>query len=347
MRFGPVPVAAARGAVLAHSLSVGGQKLAKGRVITCEDQALLRSEGVATVTAAVLEAGDVGEDPAAERLARAMVPDEAAAGLKLTVAHKGRVNLVAADRGLFLVDRAAVDRLNLIDPAITFATLLPFARVGRGTMVATVKIIPYAVGAAALSQAEAAARMAIGVQRVQARTAGLILTAVAGAKRLDAKAEKAIAGRLAGLGIDLIEVQRVTHEAAAMREAIARAKGDIVLMLTDAATSDLHDDGPEALRAAGGHVARFGLPVDPGNLLFYGDLAGRPFIGLPGCARSPALNGADWVLERLACGLRVTGADVAAMGVGGLLKEIPIRPQPRERRETGDGPGAGAEPGND
>jgi len=26
----------------------------------------------------------------------------------------------------------------------------------------------------------------------------------------------------------------------------------------------------------------------------------------------------------------VTGADIAAMGVGGLLKEIPTRPQPRE-----------------
>jgi hypothetical protein len=54
---------------------------------------------------------------------------------------------------------------------------------------------------------------------------------------------------------------------------------------------------------AGGHVARFGMPVDPGNLLFLGDHAGRPVVGLPGCARSPALNGADWVLERLACGL--------------------------------------------
>jgi molybdenum cofactor cytidylyltransferase len=53
-------------------------------------------------------------------------------------------------------------------------------------------------------------------------------------------------------------------------------------------------------------------------------------IGLPGCARSPALNGADWVLERLACGLALTDDDIAAMGVGGLLKEIPIRPQPRE-----------------
>ena len=87
-----------------------------------------------------------------------------------------------------------------------------------------------------------------------------------------------------------------------------------------------------ALRAAGGEVTRFGMPVDPGNLLFIGRLQGAEVIGLPGCARSMALNGADWVLSRLACGLAVTSADIAGMGVGGLLKEVPSRPMPRTRK---------------
>jgi molybdenum cofactor cytidylyltransferase len=79
------------------------------------------------------------------------------------------------------------------------------------------------------------------------------------------------------------------------------------------------------------------MPVDPGNLLFLGVLDGRPVVGLPGCARSPKLNGADWVLERLAAGLTVTSADLAAMGVGGLLKEIPARPEPRAGGATKPG----------
>ena len=73
------------------------------------------------------------------------------------------------------------------------------------------------------------------------------------------------------------------------------------------------------------------MPVDPGNLLFIGDLGGVPVIGLPGCVKSPALNGADWVMERVICGVPVTSADIAAMGVGGLLKESPTRPYPREK----------------
>jgi molybdenum cofactor cytidylyltransferase len=104
----------------------------------------------------------------------------------------------------------------------------------------------------------------------------------------------------------------------------------MVLILTGSATSDARDTGPAALAAAGGRLERFGMPVDPGNLLFLGDLGGRPVIGLPGCARSPALNGADWVLERIACGIALGDDDIAEMGVGGLLKEGPRRPQPRE-----------------
>jgi len=99
--------------------------------------------------------------------------------------------------------------------------------------------------------------------------------------------------------------------------------------LTGSATSDHRDVGPAALRTAGGELLRFGMPVDPGNLLFLGERQGRSVIGLPGCARSPRLNGADWVLERLVCGIPVTSEDIAAMGVGGLLKEIAARPEPR------------------
>ena len=74
------------------------------------------------------------------------------------------------------------------------------------------------------------------------------------------------------------------------------------------------------------------MPVDPGNLLFLGHLGAKPVIGLPGCARSPALNGADWVMERLICGIDVSDADIAAMGVGGLLKETAARGRKRQTR---------------
>jgi len=330
MQFGPVALDQAEGAVLAHSVMLAEGRLRKGQVLAAADLALLRAEGVAEVVVARLGPGDVAEDAAAATLAQALVPG-AGLGLTRSEAFTGRVNLNAVGPGVVEVDAAAVLALNRVDPAITLATLAPLTRVQAGTLVGTVKIIAYGVEAAALAQACAAARGALRVRPVVMTQASLILTEVPGQDpKLSAKGRRAVEARLRALGMRLAAVEVVAHEEAAIARALARAGGDMVLILTGSATSDLFDTAPQALRAAGGAVARFGMPVDPGNLLFLGNLAARPVVGLPGCARSPALNGADWVLERLACGLQVSSDDIAAMGVGGLLKEIPIRPQLRE-----------------
>jgi molybdenum cofactor cytidylyltransferase len=76
------------------------------------------------------------------------------------------------------------------------------------------------------------------------------------------------------------------------------------------------------------------MPVDPGNLLLLGSLNGKPVVGLPSCARSPKVNGFDFVLQRLFAGLPVGREDIMRMGVGGLLQEIPTRPQPRDAERT-------------
>ena len=332
MRFGPLPLDQALGTVLAHTQVAGGRRIGKGQRLTEADLAALSAAGIDRMVVAALEPGDVGEDESALALAQALVPD--GGGLSLTAPHAGRVNLIATGPGVVGIDTAAIHALNRIDPALTLATLPPFARVGAGVLVATVKIITYAVPGDVLTRGIAVARAAIRVRPVVLGSAGLILTRAGGAEdKLAAKGREAVSARLARLGMRLDEVMRVPHEPRAIADAVQRIGGDMVLILTGAATSDLHDTAPEALRLAGGRVARFGMPVDPGNLLFLGALGTRPVIGLPGCARSPALNGADWVLERIACGLAVSDDDIAGMGVGGLLKEIPIRPQPRERRQ--------------
>lgn len=332
MRFGPVPLSQALGAILAHSAPVPGGRVRKGQILGQAEIAALLAAGLTEVVVAQPGPDDVTEDSAADRLAAALVPDQVAANLRLTPAFTGRVNLYATLPGLLEMDVVAVHALNRIDPAITLATLPPLTRVAPGLLCGTVKMITYAVDGAQLSQACAVAAGAVRVRAVVRRTAGLILTEVPEQDtKLARKGRKAVEGRLAALGITLSAVETVPHDAAAIAAALGRLPGAIALILTGSATSDLHDTAPNAVHLAGGRVARFGMPVDPGNLLFHGTQGGRAVIGLPGCARSPALNGADWILERLACGLDPTDDDIAAMGVGGLLKEVPQRGQPRER----------------
>ena len=329
MKFGPVPLSRAEGAILAHSLAVEGGRIRKGRVLDAADIARLAAAGHGRVMVARPEPGDVHEDAAAEAIARALVPDPPAAGLRLAPAHAGRVNIHSEVTGVAEVFASRVHALNAVEPMITLATVAPFARLAPGGMVATVKIISYAVSGDSLRRAALAGRGALRMRPVVFSRATLVSTTLGGPP--DEKGHRAVLGRLESLGI-ACDIRAVAHDEAAIAAALAAAEGELILILTASATSDPHDVAPQAVRRAGGRVTRFGLPVDPGNLLFLGELAGRPVIGLPGCVRSPALNGADWVLERISCGLRPDNDALAAMGVGGLLKDSPARGMPREPR---------------
>ncbi len=328
MIFGEVKISEAEGAVLAHSVPLAEGRLRKGKVLAPADLARLRDGGIGAVIVARLEPGDVAEDAAAEQLARALVPDAAAAGLRLSKAATGRVNIFSDCLGVAEVEAAKIDAINAVHPMITVATVPEWQRMGLRGMVATVKIISYAVPEVALERACVLGQDGLRMRRVTVGQAQLIQTYVAPDDGV--KGQKAIGTRLERLGVSLGDICLVPHETDALAAAIAASQAEAILILTASATSDICDVAPAALRAARGRVIHYGMPVDPGNLLFYGDLNGVPVIGLPGCARAPALNGADWVMERMLCGVPVTPRDIAGMGVGGLLKEIPTRPRPRE-----------------
>jgi molybdenum cofactor cytidylyltransferase len=327
MKFGPVPISDVVGAILAHSVDLPAGRLRKGKVLTDQDAGMLSGAGATQVVVARLELGDLHEDEAARRLAAAFLPT--AKGLRLTTAATGRVNVIAMEPGIFQCDAGSIEKVNAINPMITIATQPQYQRVVAGDMVATIKIISYGVAESDIIEAGKAAQQ-LHLLTAQHTHVTLIETQI-GTQTPSPKGRAAMATRLDRLGAGLTRRVVVKHEEAALAEAIAAAPGSMVMILTGSATSDAYDVAPQAVRIAGGQVTRFGMPVDPGNLLFVGTLADRPIIGLPGCARSLALNGADWVAERTLCGLQLSDADIAGMGVGGLLKESPARHHPRRR----------------
>lgn len=331
MKFGAISLDRAQGAVLAHSVAVEGKRLRKGRVLSAGDIDALRDAGLSEVIVAQLGADDLGEDIAAMRLARAVLRQ--GKGLRMTEAFTGRVNLLAEGPGVVEMDVAALEAANAVHPMITIATVPPWQQMTTGGMVATIKIISYGVPRGDLERATAAVDIgAIGLRMPTLRSATLIITEIPGG--VGDKGREAIAARLEALDVTLEQVVMVPHQAGALAEAIAQIDSGLILILTGSATSDENDVAPAALRMAGGEVVRFGMPVDPGNLLFLGHIGQQQVIGLPGCARAPSLNGADWVLSRVICGIELRAQDIAAMGVGGLLKEIPTRPQPRRARKA-------------
>ena len=327
MKFGPVGVANAAGAVLAHTHRLPGGMLRKGTVLDEPALALLRGAGVEQVIVAELEPGDVAEDAAADRLAAAL----AGPGLRATAASTGRVNLVATKAGLLTIDAPLLDALNAIDEALTVATVPDRASVAAGEMVVTIKIIPFAVPGPVLDRAVAAAGRPMAVHPYQARRVGLVMTTTPGLKPsiLDGTAA-ATRDRVQGLGGTLLPPVTCPHDTVSIAAALGTlGDADILLVAGASAVVDRRDVAPAGIVAAGGKIEHFGMPVDPGNLICLGRIGTRPALVLPGCARSPKLNGIDWVLRLLFAGLPCDGATIARMGVGGLLKDAGPRPLPR------------------
>ncbi len=311
---------AAVGHILRHNLAdeAGRRTLAKGRVLTAEDATQLRRLGVLAVRVAVLEPGDLHEDAAAGRLAAIV------AGLgtsALPPAHS-RVNLLAAAAGVVAVDLAALRRVNEVD-GLTLATLPSGVPVAERQRVATIKIIPFAIPAAALDALEAIAASAIVVRPYVRRRVGLILV---GEERARARVERsllpAVLARVERYGAALALTQFVAADEQAIAAACAACvAAEVELIITAGETSimDRDDDIPRGLRAAGGTVIHHGAPVEPGNLLLLGYLGDVPLLGAPGCVRSRDRNVIDLVLPRLLAGERLGRADIIALGHGGLL----------------------------
>jgi molybdenum cofactor cytidylyltransferase len=334
MKFGSMPLDYARGGIMAHSQRVGETMIRKGALLDDAAIAALRDAGRIEVTCAILEPGDVPEDIAADRLATPLVSPLIARSRAAT----GRVNLSAEVPGLLRVRAPMIDQLNSIDEAMTIGTLPDYAVVAPKDLIATIKIIPFSVPGTVLTVAETLARQngsPLTLHPFRHLQVGLVATELPGLK--DSTTDKTIAvteQRITQLTGSLLPPVRCPHDEQSVAHALEKllaAGADMLLVVGASAVLDRRDVGPAGIVRAGGEIVHFGMPVDPGNLICVGRIGNKPALVLPGCARSPKLNGIDFILTRLFAGLKVTGPDIMRMGVGGLLKEFDNRPLPREK----------------
>jgi len=351
VKFGSTPLEDAAGRILAHTLRLpDGGILRKGRVLDEEDVARLQEAGLTRPVTALLDADELGEDEAARRLAQAV----AGPGIRVEPPRLGRANLVAEGQGLARVDPDRVAAVNRQHEGVQVATLPPWAQVHPGTVVASVKVVPFGVPEAAIRRAEALEgseidpsagpgrlphRGAVAVAPFRVERVGLVLTRFPQTKEraLELAGER-VATRVRERGGRVLGPRVCGHEAAPLAEelrALAEDGAEVLLVFGASATLDREDVLPAAIDRAGGAVIQLGMPVDPGNLLLLAELHGRPTVGVPGCARSPRPSGFDPVLDRLMAGLELAADDLAAMGVGGLLRDTGDRPEPRTTATPG------------
>jgi len=329
MKFGRVNTAEAEGGILSHSIKLPGGKLGKGILLSSLDVRDLQAAGINEVVIARLEAGDISEDEAARRIAAAIAGENAVA----EPAVNGRCNIHAARGGLLVFDSGVLNSLNLVDESLTIATLPAWSVVRPDQLIATIKIIPYGVRGQTVARLEDTARQTgcrLDVHAFRKLRIGLLQTQVEDFEtRILDKTRKVTDRRLGLLGNAIAMETRCAHHESSIAKGIDEllaADCKLILIAGASASADRRDVVPQAIEQAGGHIIHMGMPVEPGNLLLLAEIREQiPVICLPGCARSPALNGFDWVLERLLAGRSVKSTDIMAMGAGGLMKGAPSR----------------------
>lgn len=340
MKFGPVSLEKAQGKILGHNVTGpdGRRIFRKGHPLQAEDIERLRELGRETVYVAELEADDVGENTAAERIAEKLFDHRR---FRLSGPSTGRANVYTTALGILRVE---VDRLHEINrnEGITLATLRHNSPVSEGKMAATLKVLPYALPESMVRKAEALAREngpLLRLDPLEPRQVSLILSGSPSAReRIVRSFEKALSERLEQLGasistVDFVVLDQEQDEAALAEMIESRIEGgaELVVLAGETAIMDRYDIAPRAVERAGGTVICFGAPVDPGNLLMLARLGETPVLGAPGCARSPKDNIIDLVLPRLLVGDRLERDDIITMAHGGLLEDVPERPSPRSR----------------
>lgn len=319
MRFEQIKPREATGWSLAHSVSTPSGRMAKNAVLTPELVERLVDADITSVLAFKLEVDDICENEAAEIVARHIADDN----IKVGKPARGRCNLYAKTAGLFIVDSLLND-LNQIEPAIGVATLANLASIRTNQLVATIKVFPYGIEKSKIT-ALCQITPTLAVKAFQQFS----VTIISSGHIWNTKTTEITAERIERVSGTLTNTKTCDHTVDDVAETLrqqARSNADLILLSGISAISDARDILPEGLRAAGGRLIHLGMPVDPGNLLMLGELGGKTVVGMPGCSKSPKLNGFDWVLEHFAAGLPLTAEVIQGMGIGGLLKEITERP---------------------
>jgi len=313
------PTAQSEGCIARHNISdaAGRRLVSKGRVITAADVAQLQLHAIELVHVVELDADDIDEHTAATLVAVRC----SHSGVRIRPPHHGRVDVMADYAGMVRVTDARLADWHAID-GVTIATVAGWSAVTAGQRIATIKILPFALPRQCLQTTPAPA---IAVYPfVRRRVAVIMIGNDAVCTRLQRTHIPPLQARLLPVAAMIVATLQCAPDSRAVAVALCQATAcaDLVVTVAETSIMDRDDVMPQGLLLAGGDITCYGAPVEPGNLLLLGQLAGIPVIGAPGCIRGHSRNVVDELLPRIVADFLPTAHDVYALANGGLLASV-------------------------
>jgi len=327
-----IPVAQAVGMVLPHDITeivqdeFKGVAFKKGHIIQQEDVEHLRRLGKEHIYVLELTEDEIHENEAALLLAAGI----AGKGSEYTEEiREGKATLCAAHDGLLKINKEQIFRFNMLGE-VACSTLHTNTPVKKGTKIAAVRLIPL-VGERklvmeAVALAEASEKIVQVVPLAQVK-AGLVIT---GSEvfygRIQDKFEAVLRDKLAAFGAEVVRVGFAPDDAGLIAAEIqhCRDAGAEIVITSGGMSVDPDDVTRKGIHDAGAEDIVYGTPVLPGAMFLVGRIGQTAIVGVPACGMFHKITVLDLVLPRLLAGERLSRADFAEMGHGGLCRNCTI-----------------------
>ncbi len=320
-----IPVEEAVGMVIPHDLTeirpgeFKGPAFRKGHVIRAEDIPRLKRMGKDHIYALELEPGELHEDEAALRLAKAVAGPGVTYGTEI---KEGKVTFYAAYDGLLKIDVEALLSLNLLGEIILSTKHTDFF-VRKGEAVAAGRAVPLVVKEDLLVKVEEIAGKTdlLAVKPPVIKKVGLVITGnEVYFGRVEDAFVPALTPKLEAFGLEVLAVRFCPDDQAFIKKTLEEvlAQGAELVLVTGGMSVDPDDVTRHAIAALGVSDLVYGSPVLPGAMFLVAYRGDTPILGIPACGMYFRTTVLDLVLPRLICGEKVKKEDIARMGHGGF-----------------------------
>jgi formylmethanofuran dehydrogenase subunit E len=305
-----------------------GPAFEKGQVIGVGDLCRLQQMGRQHVY--VHEENQVGpewvhEDAAALAFARALAGE----GVTFTEPpREGKVNLLAGQDGLLVVDEARLETFNLV-PGVMCACRQGYTLLSQDRVLGATRAIPlflprtdFQKALAVLSDGPLFRVLPLRQPRV-----GILVTGTEVFMGLvEDKFVPIITTKVEAFGGRVIKSLIVPDERRAIREGVKELldNGVDLLVTTAGLSVDPDDVTRQGLMDAGATDLLYGAPILPGAMTLLAQIGPVQVMGVPACALYFKTTSFDLLLPRLLAGLTITRRDLARMANGAFCLDCKV-----------------------
>jgi molybdenum cofactor synthesis domain-containing protein len=297
----------------------------RGHVVRKSDLPKFLDLGKKELYVLTLRPGEVHEEDAAKRMARAV----AGRNLKLAAPREGKVDFIAKTFGLLKINVVALKKINRVGAAI-LSTRHNHSIVRAGDVVAGTRIIPLLIRETKVARVEEIGRRhapVIELLPIRAKKVGILVT---GSEILEGRirdrSADIVKNKAESLGSKVTRTAVVADDPSRIAAEIGRMKkaGCQVIVTTGGLSVDPDDVTLAGIRRSGAEVVFYGTPVLPGAMFAFALLGKTVILGAPACVVHDPVTALDVFLPRVLADDPVSAEDVALLGHGGLCLRCPV-----------------------